>query len=506
MRARERSADRTPFAFDAESLTAIQEAAQWGMWELDYETGRLSWTPNVEALFGLAPGSFGGRIEDFYQYVLPEDRPALERSANAALSSPEPAALEFRIRRPSGNIRWIASRNVTIRDAGGRALKRIGICLDVTVPKGTEMRLWESEEKLRIALQATDLLVFHQDDRLRYTWIANPKLGVMEEDILGKTDEEIMGVEAAAPLLDIKRRVLQTGNPEKAVLHVALDGQSGWFELTVQPRRDPAGAVIGILCAGRDITARKESDEERRQYLARVEGIVDERTAELGHEKERLELTLRASNLGTWDSDRRTGKVEYDERCCAIIGFTPADLPPILDAWLERVHPDDKAATLAAIRAHERGETSHYRFEYRLRHKDGHWVWVAVLGKIVARDEAGNPWRLVGTIRDITAEKRLDMQGNDLLKRIEGLMRDVMHSSAPPAAPADADTLDHLPRRQRQILVMIAEGLNSNEIAERLGIGRSSVVTHRRALMKRLNVHGTAELVRVAMQHRLVHG
>ncbi|MFO1327706.1 MAG: response regulator [Rubrivivax sp.] len=113
-----------------------------------------------------------------------------------------------------------------------------------------------AHERLGVALRASGVVVFSQDAALRYTWVANPALGVTEADVLGRTDEELMGVQAAAPLVAVKRRVLASGRAERGDVWVANNGQLACYDLVVEPERDGAGRVSGIVCAALDITAR----------------------------------------------------------------------------------------------------------------------------------------------------------------------------------------------------------------------------------------------------------
>jgi CheY-like chemotaxis protein/PAS domain-containing protein len=113
-----------------------------------------------------------------------------------------------------------------------------------------------AQSRLGVVLRASDMLVFRQDAALRYTWVANPALGATESELIGRTDEDIMGAEAAAPLVAVKRRVLATACAERRDVWVAHNGQLGCFDLVVEPERDAAGRVVGIVCAAQDITRR----------------------------------------------------------------------------------------------------------------------------------------------------------------------------------------------------------------------------------------------------------
>ena len=126
--------------------------------------------------------------------------------------------------------------------------------------------------------------------------------------------------------------------------------------------------------------------------------------AALRRSEERYALALRAANDGLWDWDLLTGRVHYSERWSEMVGDTA---PPArgVEAWLDRVHPDDRAALDAAIAAHLAGETPHLDCEHRLRHGDGDWMWVLARGLAVF-DATGRPTRLAGSLSDVTARRR----------------------------------------------------------------------------------------------------
>ncbi len=135
-----------------------------------------------------------------------------------------------------------------------------------------------------------------------------------------------------------------------------------------------------------DLSARAE--EERR------------RSAEL------LEMVLRGGNLGLWDLQLPSGNFSTNERERVMLGYAEAEARPELMRWRSLVHPDDRATLDAAILPHLRGEVGFYSCEHRMRHRDGHWVWVLSHGTIVERDAAGAPLRVVGTHTDITERLR----------------------------------------------------------------------------------------------------
>jgi PAS domain S-box-containing protein len=228
---------------------------------------------------------------------------------------------------------------------------------------------------------------------------------------------------------------------------------------------------------------------------------------ELRDNSERLRLMIKASKLGTWDSDRTTGRVVFDKRWCEIIGYPQDELLHTTQSWLELLHPEDKSRMMTALEQHEQGNTSMFQCEYRLRHAQGHWVWVSSRGQIVARDNQGNPLRLLGTVMDISGPRNLAYEGAEFLRRIEILVQDLVvgndeKQDAYPTMMVPAE--DKLSRRQREVLILIAEGMTSSEIAKKLDLGTSTVISHRRSLMKVLGLHSAADLTRFAIKHDLL--
>ncbi len=122
-----------------------------------------------------------------------------------------------------------------------------------------EEALRVSEERFRIVLKNSPIMVFRQDRELRYTWIHN-SVHFPEAAFLGKTDAELFPPEESARLNELKRRVLKSGLGLREEVYWTLGGETLTFDLTVEPVRDASGAVSGITCAAMDITKRKRAE------------------------------------------------------------------------------------------------------------------------------------------------------------------------------------------------------------------------------------------------------
>jgi PAS domain S-box len=118
------------------------------------------------------------------------------------------------------------------------------------------------------ALRGSQIIVYTQDRNLRYTSLSNGMFGRSVEDILGRTDEEILPGGAASRIVDLKHEALASGQSKRAEMAIE-DPQEGvrWHDLHIEPLRNETGAVIGLTCAAVDVTERKEGEAHLRLLL-----------------------------------------------------------------------------------------------------------------------------------------------------------------------------------------------------------------------------------------------
>ncbi|HEX5311952.1 PAS domain S-box protein [Aquabacterium sp.] len=126
---------------------------------------------------------------------------------------------------------------------------------------------------------------------------------------------------------------------------------------------------------------------------------------ELQEGAERLELALAGADLGLWDWDVPSGRVTTNARWLTMIGWSPDTAALTYQTWAGLIHPDDLDVTEAVVRAHLRGETPGYEAVFRMRHRNGSWVWILARGKVMERDAAERPLRVLGTHADVTQDK-----------------------------------------------------------------------------------------------------
>ncbi|MBK7767993.1 MAG: PAS domain S-box protein [Sulfuritalea sp.] len=175
--------------------------------------------------------------------------------------------------------------------------------------------------------------------------------------------------------------------------------------------------------------------------------------AELRESRERLKLALQAANQGIYDLNVQTGEAVVSPEYATMLGYDPASFRETNAAWLERVHPDDRERVGQAYRDYIAGQLAEYRVEFRQRTRAGDWKWILSLGKLVARDAAGQALRMLGTHTDITVQKNSEQTLAFQARRVEALL----------ALPAAAETLDE--REFMQHGMEQAEQLTGSRIA-----------------------------------------
>ncbi len=131
----------------------------------------------------------------------------------------------------------------------------------------------------------------------------------------------------------------------------------------------------------------------------------------LAKEKERLVAIIRGSDAGTWEWNVQTDETDYSERLPEILGYTLEEFSNLSKKTKDNLlHYDDQGTRTKLLQNHFEGRIDHYKLECRMRHKDGHWVWVRVRGKLDSRADGGEPLLMAGTHHDVTEEvqERLD--------------------------------------------------------------------------------------------------
>ena len=146
-----------------ERFRFAQKAARIGSFDWNMETGVNTWTPELEAMYGLPPGGFPGTQNAWENLVHTDDRARVVQRVKESFETGAPAEEEWRVIWPDESVHWIAGRWQVFKNAADEQLHMMGINIDVTDRKNMEEALRQSEERFRLAIEATNDAIWDID-------------------------------------------------------------------------------------------------------------------------------------------------------------------------------------------------------------------------------------------------------------------------------------------------------------------------------------------------------
>ncbi|QPK64390.1 PAS domain S-box protein [Methylomonas sp. LL1] len=167
---------------------------------------------------------------------------------------------------------------------------------------------------------------------------------------------------------------------------------------------------------------------EGRHYLSLMWTDISERVAmqaQLKQERERLQNIIDATHAGTWEWNLQNGEAIFNERWAEIFGYRLEELQPFsVESWDGFVHPEDLQRANTLLAEHLAGGSDYYSCDLRMRHRDGHWVWIADRGRVSKRTNDGKPLIISGTHVDISAQREAEEQLRQSEQRFRKLFED----------------------------------------------------------------------------------
>ena len=156
---------------------------------------------------------------------------------------------------------------------------------------------------------------------------------------------------------------------------------------------------------------------EQKEYFLSIARNVSKRLAlekDLQEKNHRIWYALYEASDGMWEWDMTNDSVFFSPQLKKMLGYGPNEMEPVVETWSENVHPEDIERVFQIRMDHINGSRESYDAEYRLRNRNGHYLWVHDRGKICERDQNGNPTHMVGMVQNITDRKKLQCQLEEL--------------------------------------------------------------------------------------------
>jgi PAS domain S-box-containing protein len=174
--------------------------------------------------------------------------------------------------------------------------------------------------------------------------------------------------------------------------------------------KDTRGNVLGVFAAARDVTEKKRAEDELDRYREHLEELVEERTTELRRSEVSLARAQEIAHLGSWELDLVINKLTWSDEVYRIFGLQPKQFDATYEAFLERVHPDDRAAVDKTYSDSVQQGKDSYEIEHRIVRGDTGEIRFVHEKCEHFRDDAGNIIRSVGMVHDITERKQHEQQ------------------------------------------------------------------------------------------------
>ena len=351
-----------------------------------------------DAMFGETPRELLGD----------EQGAAVEANYRRCVEEGTTIEYEERLEFPGGTSHW-QTKLTPVAD-GGDVTQIVGIARDVTEQKEREREHRRTHRRFQTVLETMSAAVFLKDTEGRYLLMNQACRDVfdIDEDPVGMTDEELFPEAVAAQARADDRRVIEGGEQIEVEETVPTPAGESVRLTRKSPVHDEEGSIRGVCGVSTDITEQRERERALQQI------------------KDRLELAVEGAQIGVWDWDMTTDEVEFNDQWAEMLGHSLGDIEAHLDAWERRVHPDDLAAVEDALSEHMAGETEYYDAEHRLRTAAGEWKWIRAVGRVVERDDDGEPVRAVGIHLDIDDRKRREAE----LERTRALIERTQESAS----------------------------------------------------------------------------
>lgn len=361
-----------------ERMRLAVDVSNIGIYDYNILTGEVLSSDIMNRMFGIE-GQVS--LEQYYEMLKLNDESTRKELYQAALKSGS-LQYQFAIPAPDGTKKWIETSAKVYYNAEGAPVRLLGTVKDIT-----EARIAEEKMAMLAAIvQSSDDLILSKGlDGIVTSWNDAGKriMGYEAHEMIGQHVSKLIPDDRLQEEDEIVSRLKKGERIEHfETRRIRKDKQIIDISLTISPVKNAKGEIIGASKIARDITSQKLSKRA------------------IGENEERLKVLIEASGLGTWDLNLLTHEVDYSPRYLEIFGYNH-DAVLSHEDLLAHLHPDDLPIRKKAF--DEAFLTGSLQYTSRLIWNDKSIHWMEGRGKVFYNEE-GTPYKMIGTIRDVTSE------------------------------------------------------------------------------------------------------
>lgn len=371
----------------ADRLIMATDGTQLSTWALDLVNNTIIHSPKLATIFGHSSKHKMKHAEMLGQLHVDDKvnivEPAFQKALETGLYQ-----YEARILHKDSSTHWIRTIGKVYRNEFGEPLRMLGTLSDITEWKNAERKLAQLGEIVR---SSDDAIIAKTLDGTIISWneAAEKMFGFSEAEMVGSSILRLIPDDLYHEEVEIVSQLKKGQRIDHfETKRLTKDKKLLDISLTVSPIHDSRGNIMGASKIARDITSQKRNEKL------------------LAQQKEQLEIVIETSGLGTWEINFQTNEVAYSDRYLEILGVPP-NANYDYEILKTRLHPDDYGIREAAL---EKAKiTGYFNYKGRIIQPKNSIHWFESKGKVFY-DEANQPIKMIGTIRDLTAEKQIQQK------------------------------------------------------------------------------------------------
>jgi len=347
-------------------------------------------------------------LDMWINIIHPDDRTILTDVLKKRLYNPNISLdVTYRIINPkNGKIHWMHHFAQAIeKGEKGENLPIVGIVQDITLQKENEVRLNRFNQIMESTLNEIYIVDYINLNFIEVNEAVLFNLNYTKPEILELKIKDVAPALDLEKIEDLKLKLTTKKTIIFETYHKRKDDSTYPVEVHIQKGKQGDVNVFFIIVldiSERNTTLKKLDDSDNRWKFA-IEGTND----------------------GLWDMNYKTNEVYYSKRWKEMLGYTEHELSNTEETWRKLVHPDDLERIEFTSHLHFDNKTPNYASEYRMLCKDGSYKWILDRGKVVERDKAGKPIRVIGVHTDISERKALE---KSLFQKSQMLSRHMNHT------------------------------------------------------------------------------